>query len=329
MAFYLSRRTTIIAVLIAGLYYIYFPSCSPSENLKDWQRGGQYIKYGKYDIFYHDSLAENVNQGNEATLLVHGFPTSSYDWHKVSEGIRMNVGRIVTIDMLGFGFSDKPLDINYTVGLQADLYEDVLMQLNITQVHILAHDFGDTVSLEMLRRFNERQLESGKNRLTIKSLALLNGGLFPKVYKPRLIQHMLVHPSLKDILPRIMNYYQFRYSFSAIFGKKYDFTSQESMDIWQQITYKKGVLILGNILGYLHERQINGENWLDGMTKNDIPVIFIYGPEDPINPPIVVQEFKKRVPRVECVVLEDIGHYPQLEDPYNVLQNYLRFRKSF
>lgn len=328
MAFYLSQRTVVTALIVACLY-IFYPSCLPSENLKKWERDGRYVKYGQYDIFYHDNLAENVNKGSDVVLMVHGFPTSSYDWHKISEGIRMSIGRIVAIDMLGFGFSDKPHDINYTVALQADIYETILQQLNITQVHIIAHDFGDTVTLELLRRFNERQLNPDSNFLIIKSLALLNGGMFPKIYKPRLIQHMLVAPYLRDILPRLMNYYQFRYSFSTIFGKKYDFTTQEAMDIWQQIAYKNGILNLPNILGYLQERKVNGENWLTGMQKNDMPIIFIYGPEDPINPPSVVDAFKQTVPRVECVVLANIGHYPQLEDPYNVLQNYIRFRKSF
>ena len=328
MALYLSRRT-IITTLIVGCLYIFYPSCIPSEKLKKWERDGRYVQYGQYDIFYHDSLAENVNKGNEVTLMVHGFPTSSYDWHKISEGIRMNIGRIVAIDMLGFGFSDKPRNINYTVPLQADIHENVLQQLHITQVHIIAHDLGDTVALELLRRFNQRQLNRENNFLVIKSLALLNGGLFPKIYKPRQIQNLLVAPYFRDILPRLMNYYQFRYSFSAILGKKYDFTSQEAIDIWLQVSHKNGILNLPNILGYLQERQVHGENWLAGMQKNDMPIIFIYGPEDPINPPSVVDAFKETVARVECVVLENIGHYPQLEDPYNVLQNYLRFRKSF
>ena len=87
--------------------------------------------------------------------------------------------------MLGFGFSDKPVsitvvmtssvcsthyylfmsywnvmswtfytqrEIDYTVMEQATIHELLLQHLGITKVHILAHDLGDTVALELLAR---------------------------------------------------------------------------------------------------------------------------------------------------------------------------------
>lgn len=36
--------------------------------------------------------------------------------------------------------------------LQAEMFESLLMELNVKEVNILAHDLGDTVAMEMLAR---------------------------------------------------------------------------------------------------------------------------------------------------------------------------------
>ena len=55
----------------------------------------------------------------EPLLIVHGFPTSSFDWaHLVPRLARHR--RVVLFDMLGFGLSAKP-DRRYTMALQADV----------------------------------------------------------------------------------------------------------------------------------------------------------------------------------------------------------------
>lgn len=43
-------------------------------------------------------------------------------------------------------------EIDYTVMEQATIHELLLQHLGITKVHILAHDLGDTVALELLAR---------------------------------------------------------------------------------------------------------------------------------------------------------------------------------
>ena len=56
---------------------------------------------------------------------------------------------VITLDMLGFGLSDKPKNSDYKITEQADLYTQFLNTLNINDIHILAHDYGDTVAQEI------------------------------------------------------------------------------------------------------------------------------------------------------------------------------------
>ena len=56
---------------------------------------------------------------HEPLLILHGFPTSSFDYAAVLDGLRAG-RRVVLFDMLGYGLSAKP-DRAYTMALQADV----------------------------------------------------------------------------------------------------------------------------------------------------------------------------------------------------------------
>lgn len=92
----------------------------------------------------------------------HGFPTASWDWHKLWPEFVKHY-RVIALDMIGFGFSDKPINYHYSIGDQADLQQALLTSLGISSIHLLAHDYGDTVAQELLARFEDlKKLHSRK-----------------------------------------------------------------------------------------------------------------------------------------------------------------------
>ena len=92
------------------------------------------------------------HQVGEGPLLVllHGFPTCSYDWREL---IALEPGRaILAFDFLGFGLSDKPRDHDFTLAWQADLTEELVRRHGGGPVHLVAHDMGTSVATELLAR---------------------------------------------------------------------------------------------------------------------------------------------------------------------------------
>ena len=71
-------------------------------------------------------------------LILHGFPTSSFDFHRVVDRLAVN-RRVLFFDMLGYGLSDKP-DLAYTFSLQADIATAFVHELGIDAVHQSPHD---------------------------------------------------------------------------------------------------------------------------------------------------------------------------------------------
>ena len=153
--------------------------------LRQWQAAGREFRDEGRSIFYRDEGAGPV------LLCMHGYPTASWDWHRVWPRLVQRY-RLIAVDMLGFGFSDKPRDISYTIAAQATLHEQLLASLGIVDVHVLAHDYGDTVSQELMARQLER-IQHGGSGLRLRTVSLLNGGLFPESHRARPSRRCCAH----------------------------------------------------------------------------------------------------------------------------------------
>ena len=144
-----------------------------------WRTRGQSFTFRGQSIRYWTG-----GQG-EPLLLLHGFPTASWDWHYLWGPLTQRF-RVIACDMLGFGDSAKPVDHAYSLMEQADLQQALLTHLQVDQpVHLLAHDYGGSVAQELLARHHEQ-------RADIASCVFLNSGLFPESCRMLLIQKLLL-----------------------------------------------------------------------------------------------------------------------------------------
>ena len=105
-----------------------------------------------YRVFAKD-LGDTTAASQRTLLLLHGFPESSFSYHKVVGGLRKQFDRVVVFDMLGYGFSDKPEHgYSYSLIEQADVALHVWRSLGIEGGHILSHDMGTSVLTELVAR---------------------------------------------------------------------------------------------------------------------------------------------------------------------------------
>src|SRR6266550_7075287 len=91
-------------------------------------------------------------------VLLHGFPSSSYDWRLLLEEETEHA--VLAPDFLGFGLSDKPRDHDYTLHWQADLVEELVRRrAEGGPVFLVAHDMGTSVATELMARDIEGTLD--------------------------------------------------------------------------------------------------------------------------------------------------------------------------
>ncbi len=285
-------------------------------TLSEWKSKGSYFKYGSHQIF-------TIDEGQGAIiLLIHGFPTASWDWWKMWDQLNSTY-RILTLDMLGFGFSDKPRGYDYSILDQANLIEQLLLSKQIDRVKILSHDYGDTVAQELLARFNERQI-SKKNGLIIESICFLNGGLFPETHQPLVIQKILMSP-IGSIVGRLFNRKKLGQNFKKIFGSNTQPSEKELDDFWYLISNNGGKYIFHRLIRYMQERKDHRERWVSAIQKTSIPIRLINGVYDPISGQKMADRYKEIIPNPDVIELKNIGHFPLIEAPNLVLKYYLEF----
>ncbi|HET7844343.1 MAG TPA: alpha/beta fold hydrolase, partial [Xanthomonadales bacterium] len=147
--------------------------------LDDWRKGGDTrFRFRGHPIF----TRKGGDADAPALLLVHGFPTASWDWAALWSALA-RTHRVVALDLLGFGFSAKPRGHAYSVVEQAALCESLLRDLGLREYRVLAHDLGDSVAQELLAR----RIDGG-DRPRLDGVVFLNGGLFPETHRPVLVQ---------------------------------------------------------------------------------------------------------------------------------------------
>ncbi|XP_066284029.1 mesoderm-specific transcript homolog protein-like [Branchiostoma lanceolatum] len=313
------------AVLVWGLQNSPAPTLSP--QLREWKQSGKFFSHGEFKVFYHDEAGKG--RVNDVVLCIHGFPTSSHDWLKVWGGLQGRFGRVIASDLLGFGLSDKPLDHDYSIFEQASIIERLLVTLEVKEVYILSHDYGDTVALELLRRFLDRQKSSDKSaaQLKIRSVCLMNGGFLPETITFQWGQYLLT-TSLGPYLSRLSSLFSFsfRRGISKVYGPDTKPSPAEFDDMRTLLRWNDGHLALGSISQYQNERVAHRERWVEAVQQSTVPVHLIYGPADPVNTPVLLDRYRELFPRATDTVLNNkIGHYPHVEDPESVLTALFNF----
>ena len=288
------------------------------QSLIKWQSKGVELSLLGHSIFTIDEGETDL----PVILLIHGFPTASWDWHLIWPALRKQY-RLVSLDMLGFGFSDKPTKHKYSIHEQADIIESLLAYLEVEEFHVLAHDYGDTVAQELLAR----QLDgTGQGRWL--SCCLLNGGLFPETHRATRIQKLLLGP-LGKLINSFTGFQQFSSSFSHVFGNKSKPTQQALEEFWQLICYKNGRHAFTSLITYIHDRIEHRERWVSALQQSPVPMALINGSADPVSGQHMVTRFQQLHCRSDYLKeISNIGHYPQVEAPELVTKSYLEFLAS-
>ncbi|MFT6897148.1 MAG: pimeloyl-ACP methyl ester carboxylesterase [Paraglaciecola sp.] len=287
-------------------------------SLEQYQKSASYIELGGHNIAYW-TAQDNRPCRKDAPwiLMIHGFPSAAWDWHHQWQMLRKDY-RLLSLDLLGLGLSDKPYKHHYSLLEQADIVEALLAQQGVSQCHILCHDYGDSVAQELLARHFQQQ-----TTVDIQSICYLNGGLFADHHRPLLTQKLL-KSALGPVLCRFMSQSSLHSSLSKIFGPNSQPQPSHVEVLYSLLEHKQGKRVLPGLLRYLDERQVQAHRWVSAMQQTAVPQCFINGVHDPISGQHMLTRFEQLLPQAKTHAL-DVGHYPQLEAPRQVTELYQGF----
>ena len=285
-----------------------------SDLANDWYVGGDYFEWtsttednnaAKVNVFYRTWGDESKPK----LVLIHGFPNSSFDYYKMIPYLEDEY-HIAVLDFPGSGFSDKPLDgYNYMLAENAEIVDHFVREVvGFEDFALFTHDRGVSIGLAFLGNY----LDNPSPGYTVNYHFLSNSGMFLPLANlvpfqlslldadagERMIQARSAQPRRTEGEPESL-------AFSDIFA------------------FKQGNISLLYVGRYLLERQVNETRWLENLLRSPVPVAYLWGLTDNVNPiriPNHVWDTYLNDREVESSfwILPTAGHYPQRDNPEEV-----------
>ncbi len=274
---------------------------------EEWYRGGQYFEWTSttpnnqgrsVNVFYRTF----GDRSNPALLILHGYPTSSYDFQEMIPFLEEDYF-VAVLDFPGFGFSDKPQDgYSYMLEDDAKLVDHFVREVvGLSRFHLLTHDRGGSVGFAFLGNY----LANDEKEYEITYHFISNGGLF---------------------LP-LANLSQGQYNTqSALPDPERQIPPRRTEGTPQQLAradiqaFNDGAGARVYVGKYLLERAANEYRWLDNLRASPVPTALIWGLQDTVNPPrignhIWYNYLDKRAAESSYWILPTANHYLQRDEP--------------
>lgn len=118
----------------------------------DWHKNRRVVFHSEYSRFIDlDGVRLHYQEAGDISapplLLIHGFASSTLVWSKVFLSLAAAGFRVIALDMLGFGYSGKPRNGEYTIDGQAKLIIQLLDRLRIRRVTLVGSSYGGAVAI--------------------------------------------------------------------------------------------------------------------------------------------------------------------------------------
>jgi pimeloyl-ACP methyl ester carboxylesterase len=278
-----------------------------SSLVDDWRSRGYDRTLWGQRLFTVDLPA----RGREVApplLVLHGFPTSSFDFHRVVDGLAAD-RRVVLFDFLGLGLSAKP-DQPYRLVDQADLAVALVAELGIDRLGLLTHDIGDSVGGELLAR----QLE-GAWDIEVTDRILTNGTVFMDLVDLSDGQKFLEALPDERLAPGVLDRAAVLAGLVGTYGPAADVPDDELDAAWEIISTDQGERLLPRLARYIEERRQDERRFTPPLTDHPSPLTVVWGTDDPIAVPAMADRLAADRPDARVILLDGVGHYPMVEAP--------------
>ncbi len=239
-------------------------------------------------------------------VMVHGNPTWSYFFRHLISFFKKNY-RVIAIDHMGCGLSDKPPDYPYCLARHIDNLRSLLAHLQIDRYSLVVHDWGGAIGLGC----------GVKDLCRLERIVIMNTAAFRSSRLPWRIRLCRL-PILGEILVRLFNGFAGAARYMAV-EKSLDRETARAYlapyDSWQNriaiARFVEDIPIHPNHKSYAGLVEI--EERLEQVRDRNIPLLILWGGKDFCFNDLFFGEWRRRFPKAESHYFKDGGHYV-LED---------------
>jgi haloalkane dehalogenase len=244
-----------------------------------------------------------IDEGEgDVLLFVHGNPTWSFAWRNLVKELSRD-HRVIAVDHMGCGLSDKPQDTPYTLDTHIGNLKDFIETISLTQVTLLAHDWGGAIGMGVAGRVPKR----------FARFVLFNTAAFRSQRIPLRIAACRI-PVLGPLAVRGLNLFARAALWMAV--EKHERMTPAvragylaPYDSWQNrvavLRFVQDIPLRPSHPSY--ETLVGVEEELAQFRSS--PMLFVWGERDWCFTAEFLREFQRRFPQAETLSLPDAGHY--------------------
>lgn len=258
------------------------------------------------------------------TLYVHGLGGSSTNWTDLMALLADRVDGHA-IDLPGFGRSGPPVDGSYTVDAHVKVVRDYIAQTWDEPVHVLGNSLGGAVTTRLAAEHPD----------LVRTLTLVSAAL--PSYRPRRGSDpsipLLLVPGLSTVALRVLRRrtpeQRARGIIQLCFAAPDDIPPERFTELVDEMRRRRGVAwtddaLVRSLRGLIRAYFDTGPRalWRQATTLQ-MPVLVIAGTQDRLVPPGVAERAARTIPGARFLMLDDVGHVPQMERPQIVAETFL------
>jgi haloalkane dehalogenase len=282
------------------------------------------IDVSGHRLRYIDEGPRGRSEGEAATtpqtiLCVHGNPTWSFYWRRVIERFSPRY-RVIAVDHLGCGRSEKPPrgQFPYTLTAHRDNLLELIDQLGLQQINLLAHDWGGAIGLSALLERRDR----------FDRIMLLNTGAFPPPYVPLRIAACRT-PLLGTLAVRGLNLFAKAAVRMAMSRQVMDNEVARGLlapyDCWANRVAIDA--FVRDIPMSRRHPTFAALQTLEARLRDlkRFPALLVWGMQDWCFRPECLRRFQQAWPAAETLEISDAGHYVMEDAPEETLERIANF----
>jgi pimeloyl-ACP methyl ester carboxylesterase len=261
--------------------------------------GGEIVKLPGGDLQVVDSGPRNPRAAGTTIVLVHCF-TCAIDWWDGMRPLLEREHRVVAVDLLGHGGSEKP-ESGYEISNQADLVAQALGRLGVRDATVVGHSLGGTVSTALAQQSPQ----------LVDRVVIVDTGPTHEEGDLGLIARLGFAPVVGEAFWRTKPDFAVREGLGVAFAPGFDVPDAfvEDVDRMTFSAYDKSPTASED---YGHEEPLDQR-----MRETGKPLLVIMGAEEQIidAPAARLAEYRETVPRAQTRLIPNVGHSPNVEAP--------------
>lgn len=238
---------------------------------------------------------------NPPLVLIHGYTASTYVWRTVAPMLAEAGFRVFAIDLLGFGFSDKPRWFDYSIDSQARIVARFMDRLGIGKAVIIGSSYGGAVAGTLALDYSER----------VEKLVLVDAVANDRVKEHPILRLVSVPGIGEAIAPFLADtkaFHRHRMK-KTLSPANYDLISQDRVD---------AIVRPLAAADAHHSLLATSRNWHANRITYDAhlinqPTLIIWGEDDKVIPVTDGHRLHDSILHSRLVVLKNCGHVPMEE----------------